>query len=54
MRKELEKAISDIEIFTLGRSNILCGRTEWNLEKINRYEEYIEEAKNVILNLAKG
>tara|TARA_R110000737_G_scaffold2747_1_gene7515 strand:- start:389 stop:577 length:189 start_codon:yes stop_codon:yes gene_type:complete len=47
-------AISDIEIYSIQRSKMIGGRIEFNMDKLDRYEGYIAEAKDILLNLANG
>ena len=47
-------AISDIEIYSVQRSKMIGGRIEFDMDKLDRYDGYITEAKDILLNLANG
>ena len=47
-------AISDIEIYSVQRSKMIGGRIEFDMNKLDRYDGYITEAKDTLLNLANG
>jgi len=51
-QEKLLRAMEDIKIFSIGRSKMLCGQSEWNDYDLAKMEEYLEMAKSVILELA--
>ena len=47
-------AISDLEIFSVRRAKMISGSIEFDNDSLERYEGYIAEAKDTLLNLANG